>query len=172
MPASKYALDLRAVAGTGNRPSIKDLQVVAPIGYSTLPSMTALRSISEPIARAILEEPLSRMRDLLSWRDGWDEDDALAPDRGAVKHAESWIVELCLQAVESGLYWIKPNVTASPDGEVVLEWWHENKKLTVYISGQSAEYVQVWGPDIDSMMSDGDAESAKVRESLWLWLIS
>jgi len=63
-------------------------------------------------------------------------------------------------------------VIADAHGDVVFEWWHGKKKLTVYIEDESAEYVQVWETDIHSEMSNGDAEPIGTRRSLWLWLVS
>jgi hypothetical protein len=68
--------------------------------------------------------------------------------------------------------WIKPNVIADANGNVVFEWWYGKKKLTVYIEDESAEYVQVWGADIRSEMSNGDAEPISTCRALWLWLTS
>jgi hypothetical protein len=62
-------------------------------------------------------------------------------------------------------------VTADADGAVVFEWWYGTKKLTVYVSDKSAEYVKVWGTDINSEMSDGEAESVDMCRALWLWLV-
>jgi hypothetical protein len=59
-------------------------------------------------------------------------------------------------------------VTAGVNGEVVLEWWHGEKKLTVYVTSESVEYLKVWGDDIGSEMEDGDA--APVAPALWRWL--
>ncbi len=58
---------------------------------------------------------------------------------------------------------------ADAEGEVVFEWWHGNKKLTVYIGDDSAEYVQVWGTDRHSEMSDGDAEILNLSQVSLLW---
>lgn len=71
-----------------------------------------------------------------------------------------------------GRVWIKPNVIADANGDVVFEWWYGKKKLTVYIGDESAEYVQVWGTDVESEMSDGDAEPVSKCRALWLWLAS
>lgn len=118
------------------------------------------------------KDTLTRLHSLLSWEDDWNGYDALAPDHNAIVHAQRWLLKLFRTVKELDLIWLKPNVTASQDGEVVFEWWYGTKKLTVYIGEQSAEYVQVWGADINSEMSDGDAGSDDICQSLWLWLIS
>jgi hypothetical protein len=67
--------------------------------------------------------------------------------------------------------WIQPNVIADAHGDVIFEWWHGKKKLTVYIEDKSTEYVQVWGTTIHAEMSNGDAEPINTCRSLWLWLV-
>src|SRR5258706_12457137 len=129
-------------------------------------------SVVESIVGEILKETLAKLQNLLTWSAGWNGYDALAPDPDAVVHARNWIVRLFLEAADLGRVWIKPNVIADADGEVVFEWWNGPKKLTVYIGDESAEYIQVWGSDIHSEMSSGNAESISVCRSLWLWLTS
>ena len=89
-----------------------------------------------------------------------------------VLHAENWIGRLFLEVADSGRSWIRPNVIADANGDVVFEWWYGKKKLTVYIGDESAEYVKVWGTDIHSEMSEGDAEAISTCRALWLWLTS
>ena len=151
------------------------LQSVVTFGYSTseyIP-VTYLPSVSEikQLARETIWITLTQIYELLNWSEGWNGYNAYAPNYDAVTYADVWITQMFLEVVMSGNKWIKPNVTASEDGEVVFEWWHGAKKLTIYIGNQSAEYVKVWGTDIDSEMSDGDASSANTCRSLWEWLV-
>lgn len=43
-------------------------------------------------------------------------------------------------------------------GEVVLEWWNGERKLTVYIESEGMHYVKSWGADINTDMQDGDLQ--------------
>jgi hypothetical protein len=63
-----------------------------------------------------------------------------------------------------------PHVSASPNGEVVLEWWSVVRKLTVYVGEDSRDYVQVWGPDIDRNMNDGEVRGGEELADLLRWL--
>ena len=109
---------------------------------------------------------------LLKLSDGWNGYDGCTPKYSAVEHAQHWINLLYHEVMSSGQQWLDPNVTASSEGEVVLEWWQDCKKLTIYIGNQSAEYVKVWGPDINTDMEAGQADSPVIRRLLWKWLIS
>ena len=119
-----------------------------------------------------MKETFAQIDNLLRWSAGWNGYDSLAPNPDAVAHAEHWIVRLFLEVADLGRVWIKPNVIADAEGEVVFEWWYGKKKLTVYIGDESAEYVQVCGTNIHSEMSNGDAEPISTCRSLWLWLVS
>ena len=119
-----------------------------------------------------MKETLGQIDNLLTWNAGWNGYDSLAPNPDAVVHAGNWIVRLYLEVADLGLTWIQPNVIADANGDVVLEWWHGKKKLTIYIGEESAEYVQVWGIDIHSELADGDAEPISTCCALWLWLTS
>jgi hypothetical protein len=123
-------------------------------------------------AKEHFEVTLNQIRNLLKHDAGWNGYDSLAPNYDAVVHAENWISRLFLEVAELDRFWIKPNVIADAEGEVVFEWWYGKKKLTVYIGDESTEYVQVWGTNIHSEMSNGDAEPISTCRSLWLWLVS
>ncbi len=124
------------------------------------------------LAKESFKDTLTQIHNLLEWNADWNGYDSLVPNPDAVAHAENWIVRLFLEVADLGRVWIKPNVIADAEGEVVFEWWHGHKKLTVSIGDDSAEYVQVWGTDIHSEMSDSDAEPISMCRSLWLWLTS
>jgi hypothetical protein len=85
--------------------------------------------------------------------------------------AQRWLDNLNALVAKQQLDWLDPLVNPSPNGEIVLEWWHGSRKLTIYIDSDSAEYVQVWGADIDREMADGSANQASDVETLWRWLV-
>ena len=68
--------------------------------------------------------------------------------------------------------WTDPLVTRSPHGEVVLEWWHGENKLTTYLSGQTVEYVKVWGSDMVSEMSEGSIQGSADLVLHLRWLMN
>ncbi len=109
---------------------------------------------------------------MLTWPNGWNGYDACAPKYEAVQYADHW-VELFYQEVRDlGWGWIEPNMTASAEGEVVFEWRHSTKALTIYIGNEIAEYVKDWGADMNTEMEDGYANSPSIRLALWKWLMN
>lgn len=108
----------------------------------------------QTIVRAI--EALECLRELPS---GWAGEEWCAPDSDAVQAARRWLLQLWSQTGAGASIWLPPHITASPQGDVVLEWWHDPKKLTVYISAQSTEYLKVWGTNIFEEMEEGVTNS-------------
>ncbi len=114
---------------------------------------------------------LAEIYDLSTWPEGWNGYGALAPKHEAIQYASHWIELFYREIVDLRLDWLKPNVTASAEGEVVFEWRHGVKTLTIYIGNQSIEYVKAWGADINTEMEDGLANSPIVCRALWKWLM-
>jgi hypothetical protein len=85
--------------------------------------------------------------------------------------AQTWLDQLDQVIDAHQMVWLKPLVNVSPHNEIVLEWWHNSKKLTVYIDSNNAEYIQVWGSDIDHEMTDGIVNDFSTIETLWHWLV-
>ena len=110
---------------------------------------------------------LSCLTAMRSWPAGWNRYGALPPKPEAIAQAEAWLPQL-QSCVEK---WHEPNVTASGIGEVALEWWHGKKKhLTLYLDGETIEYLKSWGNNINTEMMDGEIGSMEEMGALWAWL--
>jgi hypothetical protein len=68
-------------------------------------------------------------------------------------------------------WWDKPLVNVN-DEEIVLEWWNQERKITIYVHEDTTEYVKVWGPDIDNEMEDGNIRNSDDMFQLWSWISS
>ena len=64
-------------------------------------------------------------------------------------------VWLSLAKEACGSSWEQPHVAHSPWDEDVFEWWHGEKKLTVYHGRERVEFIKVWGDDIHNVMDEG-----------------
>ncbi len=126
-------------------------------------------NLFERFTRRYLGDTLTEIYQLLTWEAGWNSYNSPKPQYNAVARAAQLCIDFYREVADLG--WIKPNVTGGPEGGVVFEWWHGQRKLTIYVEESYAEYVQVWGTDIDAKITDGDIESISIYRSLWLWLI-
>lgn len=89
------------------------------------------------------------------------------PSYSAIALATDWIQNLERGAIE----WNPPHISSSPAGEIVLEWWRDPRKLTIYVSDSGAEFVKSWGSSISHEMAEGTANSIDDAVNVWNWLI-
>lgn len=116
------------------------------------------------------QDTLLKIYDLSKWPDNWNERGASAPNPRSVEHALNWLKEMYWDANSTSNPWREPHVVADMEGDVVLEWWHQARKITLYISPTSVEFVKVWGPNIFDEMEDGTVRHSGDRRALWNWL--
>lgn len=101
--------------------------------------------------------------------ENWDGNGSAAPLRSAINKVSEEMPAL-YQAVSTEPHrWAEPHITASESGEIVLEWWHGRRKVTLYISDSSVEYIKVGSIDIDEMES-GPLSSPRDFIAVWAWL--
>lgn len=62
-----------------------------------------------------------------------------------------------------------PLLSSDENGRPTLEWWHEGRKLTVYI--EKAVFVKAWGPNVITEMEDGEIETVQDVKDLQAWLV-
>ena len=114
---------------------------------------------------------ITELQNLLTWPENWNSYDALAPKPVVVALAVTWITAFYHHIMPLKLQWIAPNVTASANGEVVLEWRYTQRELTIYIGEQDIDYLQVWSNDVKAKMTDGDIKTINDAQQLWQWLL-
>jgi hypothetical protein len=88
----------------------------------------------------------------------------------AITRADWWTRGVAEVLALEDLPFALPHVTASPDDEVVMEWWRGARKLTVYVTAGAAEFVRVWGANIFEDMDDGVIDGPREMLVLWRWL--
>ncbi len=102
--------------------------------------------------------------------DDWDGYGSVHPDTLAIENARQFLEEAYLQCEAAG-GWQAPHISSSEDGEIVFEWWHGNRKLTIYAGPHELTYLKSWGPHIVSEMEDGVIPSNGITP-LWGWLFA
>lgn len=69
-------------------------------------------------------------------------------------------------------WWNDPLLNIGIENEIVLEWWNNSKKLTIYVDEDSIDVLKVWGADIDNEMEDDSINLKQDLTSLWEWIVS
>lgn len=93
------------------------------------------------------------------------------PTERAISLFSQWLPLIFDRACKVG-GWASPHITCSELGEIVCEWWKGEHKLTIYFGNDGAEFIKVWGTDIEAEMEDGELTAGWGLTSLWLWLHS
>jgi hypothetical protein len=174
-PITEAIIDLKvAFAESFSADKFADMQDRIQDRFPTKePIYTGVGALADvkKIVERILRDTLADLRKLLTWNKGWNGYDACAPKYDAILNAIDWVIQFFLEVMDLDEDWLRPNVTASGEGEVVLEWRRGPKRLTIYIGEKDIEYVRAWGPDIHKDMDDGEADLIEIRQSLWKWLV-
>jgi len=113
---------------------------------------------------------VTAIRNLSSREAGWDGHNAPMPQPRAIEHAGRWIEQAYAVVAAAPTVWHDPYVSSDESGDVSLEWWNGTRKITVYVTPEIVEYVQMCGPDIVSQMEDGEITCPAVWRKLWDWL--
>ena len=91
-----------------------------------------------------------------------------APDPAALQLAKAWSESLYREIKTRKGTWILPHLTVQDEGDVVFEWWHGQKSLSVYVSADEVWFLASAGSV--SPQSEGDASTEEARYRIWNWL--
>ena len=85
-------------------------------------------------------------------------------------HAKSLIEDFFDSIVSAGRSWLTPFISSDENGYVTVEWSEGKRRLHIQIGESEAEYIQVWGINIDTEMHV-DFLSRDNYLTLWEWLL-
>lgn len=111
-----------------------------------------------------------RFEVLAQREDNWDGYESKKPTQLTLEHAKLLIEELLDSIISAGHLWLTPFISSDEDGNVTAEWYEAERQLHVQIGEDEAEYIQVWGTNIDTEMHV-DFFSRNNYLTLWKWLI-
>ena len=117
------------------------------------------------------ERKISERFDVLTQReDNWDEYDSKKPTKLTLVRAENLIGKLFDSIISAGHPWLTPFISSDEDGFITAAWYEEERELHILIGENEAEYLQVWGTNIDTEMQEG-VFSRDNYLTLWEWLL-
>jgi len=96
----------------------------------------------------------------------WDTYGSVTPHPIAVERSRQ-LLEEAFRAAAVG--WQAPHISASEEGEIVLEWWNGPRKLTIYVGPEVTTFLKSWGPHVIDDMADG-VLAQNWDPELWAWL--
>ena len=117
------------------------------------------------------ERKISERFDVLTQReDNWDGYDSKKPTKLTLVRAENLIGELFDSIISAEHPWLTPFISSDEDGFITAAWYEEERELHILIGENEAEYLQVWGTNIDTEMQEG-VFSRDNYLTLWEWLL-
>ena len=100
--------------------------------------------------------------------ENWDGHGSAPPNEHAVERTRQFL-EDAFRSTTATVGWQSPYISASEDGEIVIEWWNGVRKLTIYVGAEKSTFLKSWGPHIVEEMEDG-VLAQTWEPSLWVWL--
>lgn len=128
---------------------------------------TEIKDFSQYLQR---QEILDRFTVLTQREDNWDGYDSKQPTQSTLDHAMDIMEEFFDSITSEGYSWLRPFISSDEDGNVTIEWSEEKRRLHIQIGENEAEYIQVWGVNIDTEMHV-DFLSRDDYLTLWEWLL-
>lgn len=116
------------------------------------------------------QEILDRFTVLTQREDNWDGYDSKKPTQSTLDRAVDIMEEFFDSITSKGYSWLRPFISSDEDGNVTVEWSEEKRRLHIQIGENEAEYIQVWGVNIDTEMHV-DFLSRDDYLTLWEWLL-
>ena len=116
------------------------------------------------------QEILDRFTVLTQREDNWDGYDSKKPTQSTLDHAMDIMEEFFNSITSKGYSWLRPFISSDEDGNVTVEWSEEKRRLHIQIGENEAEYIQVWGVNIDTEMHV-DFLNRDDYLTLWEWLL-
>lgn len=123
----------------------------------------------ESFAQAAVLPFRERLHALSYLDDNWDGRGSAKPNQLAVAKASALSQLLFEQASRTHYAWQTPFVSSNEEGDVLLEWWYGQHKLSIYLAADSVHFLRVWGPNVADEMDDGELVGDQFI-GLWRWL--
>ena len=116
----------------------RNIVTCVPVPLSSAPSITQHQETIK------IDELYRRLIALSELPEGWNGEGFAKPMLDAITRAIRWEMKLFKTAASDGVSLPTPHVSASAQGEVVLEWWRGERKITVYIAPDGdVEYIRI-----------------------------
>lgn len=119
---------------------------------------------------SILETISERFSAIRQRGDNWDSRDSKKPDPVSINKAEGILRDILITAIKDGYLWLSPFISSDEDGHITIEWHKGRHELHIEVQKNQAEYIKVWGTNIESEMHL-DFLSPDEYLVLWEWLL-
>ncbi len=144
--------------------------------YSTSAEVRKLSSREQRCKRwqqnndLLLLEPFKeKLQRIVEREDNWDGKGSKKPRPMAISKAHVTLESFLYSVVNSGRIWKTPFVSSDEDGRITIQWNKGDHELHIEITDEGAEYIKVWGVNIEREMHLGILKGKEFL-NLWDWL--
>ena len=82
--------------------------------------------------------------------------------------------KLYYTAVDNKLWWSFPSISKSNvDDAVVLEWWNNGRRYSIYVIEEEIDYYAQWGVKDDDWIGETESGDINIENTLldfWSWI--
>ena len=145
---------------------------ISPVhSLSVITESLTTNTVPEIDTNAVWAEILERFNVIAQRKDNWDGYESKSPNKLSLNNARQFMNEFVDAIVSEGEVPLTPSLISSDeDGHITVEWHGEGRQLHLQIEEDEIDYIQVWGPNIDTEMHV-DTLHSKDYLTLWKWLI-
>lgn len=137
-------------------------------GTAILTPVVVVPEKETPLTSRRLTESFATLEAL---EDNWDGQDSQAPAPALVAYAREVLALLHASALARGVRWIDPHIGCNEQGQISMEWWHDQRNLTLFIRSENRiDYLKSWGSHIVNEMEDGEVSRIADFIALSRWL--
>ena len=116
------------------------------------------------------EDFINKIHSLYSRQENWDGNGSEKPKSESIEHAKKWGAQICAWIINNDYEWRIPFISSDEQGDVVLEWWYQDRNLTLDISGNEVAFSEVRQADSSPHITNGMLKHSDIAPKL-TWLI-
>jgi len=117
----------------------------------------------------LLDAFKEKLQKITEREDNWDGKGSKKPSPLVLSKAHITLESFLYSIVYSGQLWITPFVSTDEDGHITIQWNNGDHELHIEIDDEGAEYIKVWGVNIEHEMHLGILKQKEFL-NLWDWL--
>jgi hypothetical protein len=127
------------------------------------------RRWQQDIYPLLLESFKEKLQKIAEREDNWDGKGSKKPTPVVLSKAHITLESFLYCIVNNGKLWNPPFVSSDEDGHITIQWNNEDHELHIELSDEAAEYIKVWGVNIQYEMHIGILKRKDLL-NLWDWL--
>ncbi|HBP87536.1 MAG TPA: hypothetical protein PKK23_18205 [Nitrospirales bacterium] len=138
-------------------------------GYKLSQREQLYKTWQQDIYPSLLDSFKQKLHKISERQDNWDGKGSKKPSDLILSKAHNTLENVLYSIANSGRLWIAPFVSTDEDGHITIQWTSGDHELHIEISKEGAEYIKIWGINIEHEMHLGILKQTELF-NLWDWL--